>query len=151
MEPPPQEWVKESWPYSWQPTDRDHALYEARFGGQVQTLVGLLSFVVGIYLATADPASVGLNRPGLVIVGFVVIVAGVLQVLSGLRYSMFCYWWAGESPWWMRPPSPFTLIEVSFAKAGNVVAALDRFGRKYAGILALLSVLGTVLALALSR
>lgn len=141
--PPPDE-VRRRWPYNWLPSDRAHALYEAKVGGGLYVGVGVLILVMA---ASELRGSDGLGQKAF---WLTLIVAGLAQVANGLRYSTFCFWWGGVNPWWMRVEWTRPLRVVA-RHGGRTVQAVDAFGNRWTGLIAVLSLAISILGVVFFR
>lgn len=129
-EPPSRERVVELWPYGWTPIDDEHALYEARAGAGIYFVaaLGTTGFGAGIWTV------------GVPAIGGVLVLVGLAQLVWSIRYSTFCFWWAGHNPWWMRIPW-LRPVRVAATIAGQAVQRADELGRRWRGLVSLLSLL----------
>ncbi|CAN5839665.1 hypothetical protein BH23ACT8_BH23ACT8_03150 [soil metagenome] len=143
MEAPSREELEARWPYWWLPNSADHALYEARVGGGGRFLIGLLTLTAPFVLLWPLDGELWLS-----VLSLVLVVTGGSQAVSAIRYATYCYWWAGVNPWWVRTNWLRPVRGVVLA-AGTTARTVDAFGRNWAGLVSVLSLVLAVLALVL--
>lgn len=141
MEAPSRAELEAKWPYWWQPTSRDHALYEARMGGGVRFLVGVLTLTAPLILLWPV-----VGGRWLAVLSAVLVITGTSEAVAAIRYSTYCYWWAGLNPWWVRTDW-LRPVRSMVLGAGTAARTVDAFGREWAGLIAVLALLLTVVTL----